>query len=98
LCVGVVDFGFSLRELSFCEVDKSAQAHLDAKIKDYSWHCNRHTFASRLVMAGVDLRTVAELITEVVTKSVTSKNRHSGSLQTNRKKLLNNSDLQQVAP
>ncbi len=33
-----------------------------AKIKDYSWHCNRHTFASRLVMAGVDLRTVAELM------------------------------------
>lgn len=33
-----------------------------AKIRDYSWHCNRHTFASRLVMAGVDLRTVAELM------------------------------------
>lgn len=34
----------------------------DAGIKDYSWHCNRHTFASRLVMAGVDLRTVGELL------------------------------------
>src|SRR5579863_1873884 len=34
----------------------------EAKIKDYSRHCNRHTFASRLVMAGVDLRTVAELM------------------------------------
>jgi site-specific recombinase XerD len=31
-----------------------------AKIREYTWHCNRHTFASRLVMAGVDLRTVAE--------------------------------------
>jgi integrase len=34
----------------------------EAKIEGYSWHCNRHTFASRLVMAGVDLRTVAELL------------------------------------
>jgi site-specific recombinase XerD len=34
----------------------------EAKIEEYTWHCNRHTFASRLVMAGVDLRTVAELL------------------------------------
>lgn len=34
----------------------------EATIERYSWHCNRHTFASRLVMAGVDLRTVAELL------------------------------------
>jgi len=33
----------------------------EAKIEGYSWHCTRHTFASRLVMAGADLRTVAEL-------------------------------------
>jgi integrase len=34
----------------------------EAKIDRYSWHCNRNTFASRLVMAGVDLRTIAELL------------------------------------
>jgi len=33
-----------------------------AGVKDYTWHCHRHTFASRLVMAGVDLRTVGELL------------------------------------
>ncbi|MGC1449576.1 MAG: site-specific integrase [Candidatus Sulfotelmatobacter sp.] len=34
----------------------------DAKLSDFTWHCLRHTFASRLVMAGVDLRTVQELM------------------------------------
>lgn len=32
-----------------------------ARLDGYTWHGNRHTFASRLVMAGVDLRTVQEL-------------------------------------
>ncbi len=33
-----------------------------AAIRDFTWYCLRHTFASRLVMAGVNLRTVAELM------------------------------------
>jgi integrase len=33
-----------------------------AGIRDFTWYCLRHSFASRLVMAGVDLRTVADLM------------------------------------
>jgi len=33
-----------------------------AGLTDYTWHCNRHTFASRLVMAGVPSRTIGELL------------------------------------
>jgi site-specific recombinase XerC len=46
---------------------RSAQAALRDAGKDasllegYTWHSNRHTFASRLVMAGVDLLTVQKL-------------------------------------
>ncbi len=32
------------------------------KIEGFTWHCLRHTFASRRVMSGADLRTVAELL------------------------------------
>jgi site-specific recombinase XerD len=33
-----------------------------ARLPNFTWHCLRHTFASRLVMKGVDLRTVQELM------------------------------------
>ena len=33
-----------------------------AGLESFTWHCLRHTFASRLVMAGVDIRTVQELL------------------------------------
>lgn len=32
----------------------------EAGLRDFTWYCLRHTFASRMVMAGVNLRTVAE--------------------------------------
>jgi site-specific recombinase XerD len=38
------------------------QAVREAGLVDFTWYCLRHTFASRLVMAGVDIRTVAELM------------------------------------
>ena len=33
-----------------------------AGVKNFTWYCLRHTFASRLAMAGVDLRTIADLM------------------------------------
>lgn len=38
------------------------QAVKRAGIKDFCWHDLRHTFASRLAMAGVPLRTIGELL------------------------------------
>jgi len=32
-----------------------------AKLDGYTWHVNRHTWASRLTMAGVDPRTIMAL-------------------------------------
>jgi len=52
---------------TFDRAVKAAQATLRNAEKDgsllqgYTWHCNRHTFASRLVMAGVDLLSVQKL-------------------------------------
>jgi len=34
----------------------------EADIKGVHWHCLRHTFGSTLAMAGVDIRTIAELM------------------------------------
>lgn len=45
-------------------IKKAFEALLDrAKIPDFRFHDLRHTFASRLVMAGVDINTVRELMT-----------------------------------
>lgn len=37
-------------------------ALVEAKVTDYTWHANRHTFASRLAMAGVPIHAIAKLM------------------------------------
>ena len=34
---------------------------VEAKVADYTWHCNRHTFCSRLAMAGRSFKEIQEL-------------------------------------
>lgn len=53
----------SPKDMVFAKADNKKwwQAALDeAKIKNYRWHDNRHTFCSRLVQAGVHLKVVQE--------------------------------------
>jgi integrase len=39
-----------------------AEAVQAAGIQDFTWHCLRHTFASRLVMRGVPIKAIADLL------------------------------------
>jgi len=53
----------SINNKSFNTVKTSWKGIRDAaKLKNFRWHDMRHHFASRLVMAGVDLNTVRELL------------------------------------
>ena len=46
---------------AFFELVMEEATKTSASLKDVTWHIFRHTYISRLVMAGVDLRTIQEL-------------------------------------
>jgi site-specific recombinase XerD len=63
----VFDGAYRTTARAFDEAVKAAQAKLRESGKDatlltgYTWHCNRHTFASALVMSRADLLSVQKL-------------------------------------
>lgn len=63
-CPDDVDLVFPGKDGERFDTVKSAWKKLmkDAKVNRFRWHDMRHTFASRLVMKGVDLNTVRELL------------------------------------